>query len=89
MPGMNHDMSAMASDEDQSDSSQGMPCDGEHCFTHALPTQTSLGTDSVLVVALPATPNVIGFTFENEAPTPTSTAPPGQFIHVKTIVLRY
>lgn len=88
MPGMNHDMSAMASHEDQSDKSQGMPCDGEHCFTHALPTQTSLAANGVLVMALPTTPNIIEFSLESEAPTPISTAPPGQFIHVKTIVMR-
>lgn len=88
MPGMNHDMSAMASHKGQGENTQGMPCDGEHCFTHALPTQTALATDGVLVVALPTTPNFIELSIKSEAPAPISTAPPGQFIHVRTIVMR-
>ncbi len=88
MPGMNHDMSAMASHEDQPDRSEQMPCDGEHCIVPALPTQTSLVTDGMFTVALPITPNVVAFSFAKETPVPMSTAPPGQFIHVRTIVLR-
>lgn len=87
MPGMNHDMSAMASHEDQTDSER-MPCAGEHCFTHALPTETSLGFAPILGVAAPLTFDPIEPLGVFDVPVPTSTAPPGQYIHVKTIVMR-
>lgn len=88
MPGMNHDMATMASHESEAPVPEGMPCDGGHCFVHALPTQTLLSTDGMLVAALPVTPNVMELSFESNTPVPVSMAPPGQFIHVKTIVLR-
>lgn len=88
MPGMDHDMMSMSHEEGDEGGSHRMPCEGEHCFTHALPTQTSLAAHGVLALALPTTPNVIEFSFKNEAPAPVSAAPPGQFIHVKTIVMR-
>jgi len=88
MPGMNHDMSAMASHEDQDNGSQGMPCGGGHCFTHALPTETSLGFAPIFGVVAPVTFDPIEPLGVFYVPMPTSTAPPGQFIHVKTIVMR-
>lgn len=88
MPGMDHGVMSMSHEAGDEEGSHRMPCEGEHCFTHALPTQTSLASHGVLALALPTTPNVIVFSFENEAPVPVSKAPPGQFIHVKTIVMR-
>ncbi len=88
MHAVNHGMTAMTSHQNHSNNAEGMPCDGEHCFTHALPLQISLSTDGALALVLPTTPDVIECSLENETPTPISTAPPGQCIHVQTIVLR-
>ncbi len=89
MPGMNHDMSAMASHENPDDQTRsGMPCDGEHCFTHALPTQTSLHINGVFVAIVPTSPNIVELSPADQLPMPVSTAPPGHITHVDTIVMR-
>jgi len=87
MAGMHHDMASDESTKNQSP--QGIPCDGEHCFIHSLPTGVSSITTPDIVVTAPTTPQMVISSFTNEPPSPVSTAPPGQYIHVRTIVLRY
>ena len=88
MPGMDHDASATAPHGDQDNGSDGMPCDGEHCFAHALPVQESLSAEGTPTAAPPAMPAVVAPHFDNDVPRPLSAAPPGRFFHGETIVLR-
>lgn len=86
--GMKHDMAAM-SHAPSHDDGKGMPCDGGHCLTHALPASTSVSaTVQGDAAMLPAAFEVIAPPVASETPLPVSAAPPGQYIRVDTIVLR-
>ncbi len=84
-----HDMTSMSSHAEGTNTDAGdMPCDHGHCFAHALPTESSFTTMAGFLVcpsmAFSVTPPFV----VDDIPVPVSAAPPGHYIHTKTIVLR-
>ena len=82
-----HDAAAMADDAEE-DNDERTDCSGGHCIIPALPTDSSEngGHDAPEYVPptfdVPQQPRFAGI------PARVYAAPPGQFIHVRTIVLR-
>lgn len=85
-PMAHHDMGSM--DEEQQDGGGNFDCGTGHCIMHAMPSPMPGVAAPDACPAAPAP--IVSFvpSIVDDAPVPTSAAPPGNGIQVKTIVMR-